>query len=56
MSQTTDEIVSLYDSAVLAQKELRIDFSVLESMQKPELLSEKQREGVLERAEELRRL
>ena len=56
MSQTTDEIVSLYDSAVLAQKELRIDFSGLESMQKPELLSEKQWEGVLERAEELRRL
>lgn len=56
MSQTTDEIVSLYDSAVLAQKELRIDFSGLEGMQKPELLSEKQWEGVLERAEELRRL
>ena len=54
MSQTTDEIVSLYDSAVLAQKELKMDLSGLERMNKPELLSEKQWEEVLERTEKLK--
>ncbi len=56
MSQTTSELISLYDAAVIAQKELKIDFSGLERMKKPELLSEKQWEEVLERAERLSRL
>lgn len=53
MSQTTDEMISLYEAAVIAQKELKMDFSGVETMQKPELLSEKQWGEVLERTERL---
>lgn len=53
MSQTTDEMISLYDAAVIAQKELQMDFSGLDRMQKPELLSEQQWAEVLERKEKL---
>lgn len=53
MSQTMSELISLYDAAVIAQKELKIDFSGLERMKKPELLSEKRWEDVLEREERL---
>lgn len=55
MSQTTEQYISLYDAAIIAQKELQIDFSELEDMQKPDLLSEKQWKAVLERAKRLQK-
>lgn len=54
ISQTTAEPVSLYEAAVQAQKEWRMDLSGLEEMKKPLLLSEKQWLQVLERANRLR--
>lgn len=56
MSQTTDEILSLYEAAVIAQKELKMNFDRLEKMKKPELLRERQWAEVLERGEKLSRL
>lgn len=53
MSQTTEEMLSLYEAAVIAQNELKMDFRVLEKMKKPELLSEQQWKDVLKRAEKL---
>lgn len=53
MSQTTCETISLYDAAVIAQKELQMDLSSLDKMRKPELLSEKEWAEVLERKEKL---
>ena len=53
MSQTTEEMLSLYEAAVIAQNELKMDFRVLEKMKKPELLSEQQWKDVLRRAEKL---
>ena len=53
MSQTTEEMLSLYEAAVIAQNELKMDFRVLEKMKKPELLSEQRWKDVLKRAEKL---
>lgn len=55
MSQTTEEMLSLYEAAVIAQNELKMDFRVLEKMKKPELLSEQQWKDVLKRAEKLKK-
>lgn len=52
-SQTTSEYLSLYDAAVISQKELQLDFSELKRMSKPDLLSINQWSEVLERAEHL---
>ena len=51
MSQTTEDYLSLYEAAVMAQRELHMDLSVLEKMKKPELLSDGQWADVLRRKE-----
>ena len=53
MSQTTEDYLSLYEAAVMAQRELHMDLSVLEKMKKPELLSDGQWADVLRRKERL---
>ncbi len=53
MSQTTEDYLSLYEAAVMAQRELRMDFSVLGKMKKPELLNDRQWADVLKRKERL---
>lgn len=53
LSQTKEESVSLYEAAVEAQKNLKLDLSGLDRMSKPELLSEKQWEEVMVRKEKL---
>lgn len=54
ISQTTAEPVSLYDAAVQAQKELKMDLSVLVKMEKLLLLSREQWDKVMERVEKLK--
>ncbi len=53
MSQTTEKPVLLYEAAVEAQKELKLDLGGLEHMEKPELLNEKQWNDVLDRKNRL---
>ncbi len=53
MSQTTEEYIPLYQAALEAQKELKLDLSGLDKMKRPKLLDEKQWEGVLERKKRL---
>ena len=52
-SQTMEERMSLYESAVLAQKELQMDFTGLLNMSPPMYLSDKQWEKVIERIEKI---
>lgn len=54
ISQTTAEPVSLYDAAVQAQKELKMDLSVLVKMEKLLFLSREQWDKVMERVEKLK--
>lgn len=54
MSQTIAEPVSLYEAAVQAQKELGMDLSVLEEMEKPSLLSGEQWAQVMKRVKKLK--
>ena len=56
MSQTTEEPVLLYDAAAEAQKELNLDLSALDNMEKPKLLSKKQWDEVLERKKRLEKI
>lgn len=53
MSQTTEEPDLLYEAAAEAQKELSLDLSALDNMEKPKLLSEKQWNDVLKRKNKL---
>lgn len=53
LSQTTEEPLSLYDAAVIAQDKLQLDFSAVKKMKKPKLLSENQWMDVLERIDRL---
>lgn len=49
MSQTRKDQMTLYESAVLAQKELGMDLRALDGMERPMFLKEEQWEKVLER-------
>lgn len=53
MSQTTEDEMTLFDAAGLAQKELQMDFGKLKSMTCPRLLTEEQWKDVLERVSRL---
>ena len=53
MSQTTEEPISLYESAKEAQREIKLNLGALECMGKPKLLSERQWDEVLKRKEKL---
>lgn len=53
MSQTAEADVTLFDGAVMAQNELKIDMSKLNSMKRPKFLTEKQWEQVLNRVNRL---
>lgn len=55
ISQTASEPISLYEAAAWAQRELKMDLSVLEEMQKPPLLSMEQWAQVRERGKKLKR-
>lgn len=55
MSQTTQEPMPLYEAAVDAQKEIKLDLTRLTEMKKPELITTKQWMGVLERAGKLKK-
>lgn len=52
-SQTTEEEVTLYEAAKLAQTELQLDMKVLFEMECPQYLEQEQWEKVLERAKNL---
>lgn len=52
-SQTTEERITLAEAARWAQEELKLNLSPLDNMKKPELLTEKQWEQVLERKSNL---
>lgn len=53
MSQTRREEMTLYESAVLAQKELEMNLEILDDMQRPQFLKEEQWKGVLDRKRSL---
>ena len=53
MSQTTEEEMSLYEAAKMAQKELKVDVNALFEMECPKYLEQKQWEKVIERAKQL---
>lgn len=56
MSQTTKNIMTLEDAAVLAQKEIRLDLSRLTKMEKPRLLECAQWNAVLKRCDRLQQI
>lgn len=53
MSQTTEEEMTLYEAAVRAQRELRLDLSGLDKMDRLAYLQETQWKAVLERKKKL---
>lgn len=53
LSQTTEEEMTLYEAALQARSELKIDLNMLEDMQCPNLLTEEQWQSVLERKRKL---
>lgn len=53
MSQTTEEEMTLYEAAVRAQRELRLDLKGLDKMDRPAYLQETQWKAVLERKKKL---
>ena len=55
MSQTREETISLQEAAIQAQNILQMDLHKVYEMEKPELLSEKQWQSVLDRIEKLMR-
>ena len=53
LSQTTEERCTLKEAALLAQNELNLDLSGFDQIEKPEYLTEKQWQCVIERKEKL---